>query len=395
MDEKSSVIFPTTAQLREAIGHKSTTALERVSGHRYALFGLSVVRIGYGLVLVGILLVNYHERRLLWGPESPWTLEILRDTPPNVRGLSLYQISSSGIWFELVYHLTILLCVLFVLGWRTRWITPPLVVAIWSWQERTPIVSDGGDNLLRLILIYLCFAQLSAHWSLDARRAVRRRAAGHETRNRERLGWRVATVVHNGAVLAALLQVCLLYMASGLFKAQGQSWQDGTALYYVLHVETLQSWPDLSRFVYTNPVALVTFAYFAVFLQVAFPFLMLNSVTRRLGLLAVIGMHVGIGVLLALPFFSLIMIVTDMLFIRDSTYRRVIFVVAALRERQRSKGDSAGSPSRTMSAARLCACWVVQSRVGWSVTPAGCWVDAGGVQDRPHGGGADAVAESG
>jgi hypothetical protein len=76
---------------------------------------------------------------------------------------------------------------------------------------------------------------------------------------------------------------------------------------------------------------------------------MLNSVTRRLGLLAVIGMHVGIGVLLALPFFSLIMIVTDMLFIRDDTYRRVIFVVAALRERQRSKGNSAGSPHQSAS----------------------------------------------
>ena len=333
----------TTAQLRETIGHKSTIVLERVSGHRYALYSLSVVRIGYGLVLIGILLINYRERRLLWGPESPWTYEIFRDTPRDLGGLSLYQISSSGLWFELVYHLTILLCVLFVLGWRTRWITPALVAAIWSWQERTPIVADGGDNLLRLILIYLCFAQLSAHWSLDARRAARRQAAGHEARNREQLGWRVATVVHNGAVLAALFQVCLLYMASGLFKVQGQSWQDGTALYYMLQIETLQSWPDLSRLVYTNSVVLVTFAYLAVFLQVALPFLMLNSVTRRLGLIAVAGMHVGIGVLLALPFFSLIMIVTDMLFIRDTTYRRATFVVEALRERRRSHSSSSGA----------------------------------------------------
>jgi hypothetical protein len=83
----------------------------------------------------------------------------------------------------------------------------------------------------------------------------------------------------------------------------------------------------------------VMFAYLAVFVQVAFPFLMLNPVTRRLGLVAVIGMHVGIGVLLALPFFSLIMIVTDMLFIRDATYRRATFAVAALRERRRSQGS--------------------------------------------------------
>lgn len=336
---ESSVTLPTAARLCEAIGHKSTIALERVSGHRHALYGLSVVRIGYGLILISILLVNYPERRLLWGPESPWTYEIFRETQRNLGQLSLYQISSSGIWFELVYHLTILLCVLFVLGWRTRWITPALLVAVWSWQERTPIVADGGDNLLRLILIYLCFAQLSAHWSLDARRAARRAAAGHEVRNGERLGWRVATVVHNGAVLAALFQVCVLYMASGLFKVQGQSWQEGTALYYMLQIETLQSWPSLSHLVYTNSIVLVIFAYLAVFTQVAFPFLMLNPVTRRLGLIAIIGMHVGIGVLLALPFFSLIMIVTDMLFVRDVSYRRATLAVTAVLERWRSQGS--------------------------------------------------------
>jgi hypothetical protein len=55
-------------------------------------------------------------------------------------------------------------------------------------------------------------------------------------------------------------------------------------------------------------------------------------------LAAIIGMHVGIGVLLALPFFSLIMIVTDMLFIRDATYRRASFVIAGLLERRRSQG---------------------------------------------------------
>jgi Vitamin K-dependent gamma-carboxylase len=251
--------------------------------------------------------------------------------------LSLYQVSSSGAWFELVYHLTIFLCVLFVLGWHTRWITPVLLAAVWSWQERTPILGDGGDNLLRLALIYLCFAQLSAHWSLDGRRIARQQAAGDDVENQANLRWRVATIVHNGAVLGCLLQVCVLYMASGLFKVQGPSWQDGTALYYMLQIETLQSWPQLNRLIYTNFVALVIFAYLAVLLQVSFPFLVLNSVTRRLGLAGVIGMHVGIGVLLALPFFSLTMIVTDMLFIRDDTYRRASLAITALREHRRKR----------------------------------------------------------
>jgi hypothetical protein len=89
---------------------------------------------------------------------------------------------------------------------------------------------------------------------------------------------------------------------------------------------------------------LAIFAYLAVFLQVAFPFLMLNSVTRRLALPAIMGMHVGIGILLALPFFSLIMITTDMLFIRDASYRRSACILRELWKRRQSDGSSAEPP---------------------------------------------------
>jgi hypothetical protein len=223
--------------------------------------------------------------------------------------------------------------VLFVLGWRTRWVTPVLLVAVWSWQERNPVLSDGGDDLMLLVLIYLCFAQLSAHWALDACRVMRQQIAEQQVLRRKRLRWKVATVVHNSAILAILLQVCVLYMASGLFKVQGERWQEGTALYYVLQIEEYQAWPDLSRFVYMNSIAVVLISYLTVLLEVAFPFLMLHRVSRRIGLVAIIGMHVGIGVLMGLPFFSLTMIVTDMLFIGDATYRRVVFLTAAMRER--------------------------------------------------------------
>jgi hypothetical protein len=336
--------LPTLVHLREAVRTGTATFLDRVSGHRYGLYGLSAVRIGYGLILLGILLSNYAERRLLWGPESPWTYNIFRGAEQDSGALSLYEISGSAAWFELLYHLMILLSVLFVLGWRTRWVTPALLAAVWSWQARNPVLPDGGDNLMILVLIYLCFAQLSAHWALDARRAARRQIAGYEVMRQKRLRWEVATVVHNSAVLAVLLQVCILYMASGLFKVQGERWQEGTALYYVLQIKEYQTWPGLNRFVYMNPIAVVLFAYLTIFLEVAFPFLMLHRVSRRISLVAIIGMHVGIGVLMGLPFFSLTMIVTDMLFIRDATYRRVVFLTAAIRERLARRSASSQVP---------------------------------------------------
>jgi Vitamin K-dependent gamma-carboxylase len=325
--------LPTLIHLRKAVHKGALTFLDRVSDHRYGLYGLSALRIGYGLILISILLSNYAERRLLWGPESAWTYNIFRDSEQHTGAVSLYQVSSSAVWSELLYHLMILLAVLFVLGWRTRWITPALLAAVWSWHERNPVVLDGGDNLMLLVLIYLCFAQLSARWALDSRRVARRQIAGYEVMHQKRLRWKVATVVHNSAVLAVLLQVCIVYMASGLFKVQGQRWQEGTVLYYVLQIKEYQTWPDLSRFVYTNSIAIVLFAYLTVFLEVAFPFLMLHRVSRRISLLAITGMHIGIGVLMGLSSFSLIMITTGLLFIRDATYGRVLFLTVAIRKR--------------------------------------------------------------
>jgi hypothetical protein len=60
-----------------------------------------------------------------------------------------------------------------------------------------------------------------------------------------------------------------------------------------------------------------------VFLQLFFPFLLLTRPTRILALLGIMGMHVGIGFLLALPFFSLSMIGADVIFVRDRTFARV------------------------------------------------------------------------
>jgi hypothetical protein len=298
-------------------------AVERVSTIRYGVYGLAALRIGYGLVLLGLLLVNYGDRRLLWGPESPWSISLTEESLAKDGTFSLFAVSDSGVVFEILYHAFIVLAALFVVGWRTRWVTPLLAVMVWSWRQRQPWVLDGGDDVMLLVLIYLSFADLSARWSLDAARAARRSAAASPHPPAGGLRRRLATVLHNTALLATLLQVCLLYMNTGLLKVQGRFWQEGTALYYALRVEDVQPFPWLSRLVYDNAFLVTVGSYVAVFVQLTFPLLMLNKVTRRVGLVVVMGMHLGIGLLMGLLSFSLIMISTDLLFVPGSTFERL------------------------------------------------------------------------
>lgn len=279
---------------------------------RHSTRALSAVRIGYGVTTFLFLIVNLPVRQQLWGVESAYDWELFMEGAAQGSQPSLYALSSSALWADVLYFGLMVMALLFALGWHTRVITVVFYVLLWSLHARNPLVTNGGDNLVRIILIYLMFAQTAAHWSLDARRNRRRVAAGRVQHDRL-----AGTIFHNGALIACVTQICILYLASGLFKVQGRMWQEGTAVYYVMRTADFNAWPELSALVYQWPVVVVAATYAAVFVQLAIPLALINPVAKRIVLPAVLGMHLGIGFFMGLPYFSLYMIVSDLLLLSN------------------------------------------------------------------------------
>ena len=283
---------------------------------KHATYGLSLLRILYGLLILGLLGVNFADRQYLWGVGSRW-LQPLVAEEGFTRPFILFSGNSPRL-FTATYLLMGTMALLFTLGWRTRLVTPVLL-ALWvSLTVQNPLVTDAGNVVVRLVLFYLCFADLSAHWSLDARRRMRAATQPDRARRIEvPAEW--VNLFHNAAVIAVACQVFIIYVSSAMFKIQGSEWDDGTAIYYPMHMHLLDAFPMLNSLI-TNHVSIVfAVTYGTVFLQLFFPFLQLTRPTRMLALAGIIGMHVGIGILLALPFFSLSMIGADMVFLRDQT----------------------------------------------------------------------------
>ena len=198
-----------------------------------------------------------------------------------------------------------------------RLVTPVLLVLYVSLGRQNPLVSDAGDVVVRLVLLYLCFADLSAHWSLDARR--RTRAATNPDRVRRialPLAW--GNLAHNAAVIAVACQIFIIYVSSAMFKIQGSLWQNGTAVYYPLHMHVYEAFPMLNGVLASNVFIVFVATYASVFLQLFFPFLLLTRPTRIVALVGIMGMHLGIGILLALPFFSLSMMGADLSGVPDT-----------------------------------------------------------------------------
>ncbi|RIQ37013.1 HTTM domain-containing protein, partial [Jiangella rhizosphaerae] len=312
-----------------AVGRTVDTGEQWLFDGKKATYGLAAMRILLGVAILGSLTVNFAYRHYVWGPGARWLTPWLTVDEYGFPFTSVFAQNDGTTAFTVKYLLLAALAVAFTLGWRTRVVTPLLMIGVASLMRLNPLADDAGDNIVRIMLLFLCFADTSMRWSLDARR-------------RARPGYRplvplpswVGTLFHNVALMAVAAQVFIVYMTSGLSKVQGSMWQEGVGLYYPLRIGQYAPWPALNELVYTNGVFVTIGSYVTVFVQVLFPLLLLRRGTRVLALLAVFAMHVGIAVTMALPWFSLAMIAADMVFIRDDTYRALIRWARGSRRRQ-------------------------------------------------------------
>ncbi|MET9391791.1 HTTM domain-containing protein [Streptomyces sp. NPDC006624] len=356
-------------------------AIARVTEAALGPYQTAVIRIGFSATWLLFLLRELPHRHELYGPDGPWSWDLAAQLITTNRAFTVLMWTDGGLWFESVYALAVLSSVLLLLGWRTRTMSVLFMVGVLSLQNRSVFMGDGGDNVLHLMSIYLVFTRCAQVWSLDARRAGRNRAArarGERVTDRtgpvlwgvlgfvlvaatlagrmdgddrlipavlwtvwlaQGLWWLagrrartgeprivldvVANIVHNGALLVIMAEACLIYATAGWYKIQGSRWQDGTAVYYPLHLEYFSPWPGLAGLLSASGTVVMLVTYGTVLVQVAFPFTLLNRRVKNVLLALMITEHAVIAVVLGLPFFSLAMIAADAVFLPTAFLRRL------------------------------------------------------------------------
>ncbi|WP_418958100.1 HTTM domain-containing protein [Streptomyces tritici] len=345
-------------------------AVQRVTAGALGPYQTAIVRIGFSLTWLLFLLRELPHRHELYGPDGPWSWEMGRRLIADNGSFTALMWSDSHLWFELVYVLAVLSSALLLVGWRTRAMSVVFMAGVLSLQNRSVFMGDGGDNVIHLMALYLVLTRCGQVWSLDARRAARTARTAEEERRRDLVGpllWTVlggfllaatyfsdrtgeiwfltllwllwlgqalwwlacrygpgeprtlldviANLVHNGALVVIMAEVCLIYATAGWYKIQGSRWQDGTALYYPLKLDYFTPWPALSDLLASGGVMVMLLTYGTVLVQVAFPFTLFNRKVKNVLLVAMMLEHAGIAVLLGLPFFSMAMIAADAVFL--------------------------------------------------------------------------------
>jgi hypothetical protein len=285
-----------------------------LTDEKHSTYGLSVTRIILGFIVASQLIVNWSDRHYTWGDGAEW-VEAVRDGRGWPSFLGVFS-QSSGTGFDLIYLATILFGTLMMLGVYTRASTFMTLLLWVSLYVSNPFVGSGGDAILRMVLLYMCFTDASRHWSVDARIRARRGEV------REVVPAWMTNVLHNLATILIVHQIVMVYLGSSFWKVQSDVWMDGTAVYYPLQTDAYSPWHEVLQPLYASSVFIAAATYTAIVVQMFFPVLLLYRPARFVALIAITGMHVGIGLLMGIMYFSLVMVAVDMILVSDRSWTR-------------------------------------------------------------------------
>ncbi|MFJ9843062.1 HTTM domain-containing protein [Kitasatospora sp. NPDC101155] len=359
------------AGLLQSMSAALTRGLARITGGAVFPYQSAVIRIGFSLTWLAFLLREWVNRDELYGPDSPWSWQMARQLNAANHAFTVLMWSDSPRWFEVVYAAAIAAAVMLLVGWRTRTASLLFMVGVLALQNRSVFEGDGGDNVIHVMAVYLVFTRCGQVWSLDARRARRIPSDGRDVvgivmwalfaavltlvtvLDKLSAGWALVfwgalagqavwwlvrryapgeprsvvemtgNVVHAGAMLVIAVQVCFIYATAGWYKIQGPQWENGTALYYALHLNDFTPWPGLSHALAGSGLLVMLITYGTVIFESAFPFALINRHVKNVLLPMMMCGHVGIGFIFGLPFFALGMITADALFLPTSFLRWV------------------------------------------------------------------------
>ena len=247
----------------------------------------------------------------LWGDAGWLPRALLPDEIPNSWTQSVFFYFTSS-WQWLAFHFVFLFaCAAFMVGWRTSWVKWVVLIGQLSYDHRNPLLRYGVDRILAHVLLILCLAPIGYALSFDRVRALRaaKRVSLAATLPTYASPWA------NACTRLLQLQMAILFFYSGIAKVRGNDWWNGDAVWYVFTLDEYYS--NLLLDIFAHQYWLVNAATYAtVLVEIAYPFLIWQRATRPYVLVDAILLHLGFFVFLHLAYFSFVMIMGHMAFLR-------------------------------------------------------------------------------
>lgn len=309
---------------------------------------LALMRFFCGLVVFYVHLTYSWDLLSYIGPEAWVDKEVAdyvqREMPvyslPLGWGDQLTKVAQGNFYWSIFYHITdpawivflhvfFLTCMLlFALGLFTR------VTAALSWLgamcyvQRASSTVFGLDTMMMIVLFYLNLGPSGATLSLDRwLQKWRARKAGQPIPEIE------PSYSANFAIRLVQVHFCVIYLATGTSKLLGSTWWAGTALNLVVLNPSFTPMDHPLYFAIMKGLASHRFLWeltmtmgilYTLLIEIAFPFLVWDRRWRWVMVSCSVLLHAGIGVIMGLVTFSMMMMIMVLSFIPATTIRMLL-----------------------------------------------------------------------
>ena len=265
---------------------------------------LSVFRVGLALVPLSDLVLRSRyiiEHYTDMGIYPRWAYQIIGETATT---FSLHA-ANGQLWYQILLFFIHGFFALWILFWYK---TKIATLIVWwltvSLQNRNMLIQSGADDLLRMLLFWSLFLPLDRYFSWD----------------KNRYGMLPKTslsgILSLGPV-AFILQQLALYWVTAYFKLWPAWFGNGNAVYQILALETFHLPLSDITFQFTSVMRFATHA--SMFVEFFWPLLLVlpfwNTGARMVGILLIVGLHMGIMTHISVGIFPWISIVSILAFL--------------------------------------------------------------------------------
>jgi hypothetical protein len=274
------------------------------------LDGICIFRIFFGLLVLSTFFQDalfYHD---FWGPNA---IQSLATSMQNYRFpiLNIFQyfnpLTDNTVLFFIISLITSL--VLFTVGFKTRTMALISFVLLVSFNQRTINMLSSADLLIRIILLLMIFAPSGNMYSLDAKFAKLKGAP---------LPTMGASWVHR----LIQIQIAVVYVSTVIAKSHGETWLDGSAIYYATRLEDFIRFPVPLILDWMWTIKIMTWS--TLILEMALGTLIFLDEFRRPLILIGIIFHLGIEYMMSIPTFEWLMIVCLIGMFKVDDYPKII-----------------------------------------------------------------------
>lgn len=252
---------------------------------------IALFRVIYGLLVIATLTLLRPDWLVWYGPHAWMSLPTMHALEPGTR-LNIFAVMpQTDAWINAFFWIFLASAILLTIGFLTRLNSLLVFLCLASIHQRNVYILHGGDTFLRVAGFFLIFAPAGA--ALSVERLIRIWRGKEDASIQPRSPW---------AQRMIQFELALVYFATFCVKVKGAPWLQGTATYYILHLDEFKRFPIPSWFL--HPIMLKLESWTALVLEFSLGVLIwvkeLRYIVLTLGLL----FHLSLEYALNIPLFQ-------------------------------------------------------------------------------------------